>query len=258
MVKQHKNKGVDKLLLEVLESPVAFHRIYAKITGSINAGLLLSQLCYWDRKMQRVFWKTNADFANELGMSTWEFKTAKAMLVKAGFITVTRRGVPATSHYKVNKSAVLAQISSWLESNQQDGGNPTNKMGEIQPTITETNKPKTKDYSENTLKEKISSEELLGLDLKISKNSKLFLEEVDKILRPNYESAVTFASITKFLIEECQAMRLGPEIFIEAIEWAEKAANSRTATNPCGLFTSIVKENTGFKRQELLLRNKKS
>ena len=37
---------IKEVLEQFQELPIAYHKIYAKITGSITAGLLLSQLLY--------------------------------------------------------------------------------------------------------------------------------------------------------------------------------------------------------------------
>ncbi len=158
------NSEIDKLLQQILDHPIAYHRIYAKIAGGITAGLLLSQICYWSGKMKRAFWKTNDDFAEELGMGLGEFKAAKSKLIRSGFITVTRRGVPAKTHYVLDKTAVFAKIRSWSKFDQLDGQKSTNLLVKNQPTITKT---KTKITTKNNKKQTdFSLDEKLALELK--------------------------------------------------------------------------------------------
>lgn len=147
-----KQTDINKLLEEILTAPVAYHRVYSKITGSANTGLLLSQIFYWSNKMHRPFYKTNEDFADDLGIGLSTFKASKARLVKLGFISTFLRGVPPTTHYILHKSAVLAQIRNWLEIDQLNGRKPTNQMGGNRPNNTKTT---TKTTTENNNKKPI-------------------------------------------------------------------------------------------------------
>jgi hypothetical protein len=58
-----------KLLLESIgDRPIAFHRIYAKIGGSIHAGIFLAQSAYWSstkKEKDGWFWKTREQWTEE-------------------------------------------------------------------------------------------------------------------------------------------------------------------------------------------------
>jgi hypothetical protein len=69
--------------------PVAFHRCFVKVTGSVHAALMLSQAIYWlnpDRQGQTRgkdngwFWKSRDEWEAELGLSRWEQETARKQL----------------------------------------------------------------------------------------------------------------------------------------------------------------------------------
>ncbi|MDD5327455.1 MAG: hypothetical protein PHY02_06530 [Phycisphaerae bacterium] len=99
----------------------------------------------------------------------------------------------------------------------------------------------------------ISSEKVLGLDLEIAKGKKFFTTYLPVVFhRLNKRETVTFARMAVFFVEECQAGRLKPSIFYDAIEWA-KTAWSSNAINRKGLFVVKVKKETGFKAQKKLL-----
>jgi uncharacterized protein (UPF0297 family) len=69
--------------------PIAFHRCFVKLTGSVHAALMLSQALYWlnpERqgqgrgKDEGWFWKTREQWEAELGLSRWEQETARKQL----------------------------------------------------------------------------------------------------------------------------------------------------------------------------------
>lgn len=105
---------------------IAFHSIYAKITGSITAGVLLSQLIYWWYACgEREYYKTNKELCDETGMSIDELKNAKKRVFK--FFNVRVKGTPATTYYTMNEDAVLEAI-------QLDSVKATNQLVEKPPT----------------------------------------------------------------------------------------------------------------------------
>ena len=83
------------------QKPIAFYPIYTKLTGSITAGLLLSQLMYWFSKKDK-FYKTDKEIMKETMLSERELKTAKSKIKQLPFITVTREGVPAKTYYSID------------------------------------------------------------------------------------------------------------------------------------------------------------
>lgn len=154
-----KETEINSLLEALAEIPVAYQRIYAHITGSVTAGLLLSQIVYWWHReweghpKKTPFYKTDRDFAEDLAMGMSELKSAKAKLRKMGIITIKRKGVPCRTFYNVEKTALLAKISSWSKIDQLDGRKSTNWLGGNRPTITDntTKTTKDKDFSQTKL-----------------------------------------------------------------------------------------------------------
>ena len=248
---------INVLLKSFSQRPIAYQRIYATITGSVSSGLLLSQVVYWWYACgERDFYKTDGDFRAELGLGPREMRTAKATLQKRGFISIYLKGVPSITHYCVHISALLSKITSLSESYKLVGTNRTNKVGRNVPTITETNKPKPKEYTEITRKEIIekSSSEILDLDLLIAKEKKFFMEQLPKIFRYiNEEEAATFANITMHMVERVQSGKLEVGIFKDAVEWAREAAAANWAKSKKAVFVSKIIKETGFKKQEKLL-----
>jgi hypothetical protein len=89
-------------VLELLDRPIAFHRVLATITGSVAAGLMLSQALYWTRIKRRDqpesdgwFYKTQAEWEEETALGRSEQETARKRLRQTSFWQETRRGLPA-------------------------------------------------------------------------------------------------------------------------------------------------------------------
>jgi hypothetical protein len=138
------------------DRPIAFHRSYVAITGSVTAALMLSQAHYWQlRSSQADFWKTYDEWHEETGMSRRELETARKILVGKGFLTHTLSGCPAKSHYQVDFKAIYDALvsSGWetdspvqtsmAESAKLDCTNPPNLNGGIRQTKRTETTPET-------------------------------------------------------------------------------------------------------------------
>lgn len=130
---------------------IAFNPAYTKITGSITAGILLSQVIFWWGVVNgREFYKTNDDWCSELFLGLSELKSAKKKLIELELISITKRGIPAKTFYSLNCQNVIEMLSeygkntlsqnetfSWSKTDQQVGRKPTNWLVENRPTNTE-------------------------------------------------------------------------------------------------------------------------
>ncbi|CAD7288250.1 hypothetical protein [Campylobacter suis] len=90
-------------LRELNAKIIAFYPLYAKYTGSITAGLLLSQIiyCFSSLKRNKIF-KTDAELRNETMLSIDELKSAKRKLKECPFLTISVEGLPAKTFYEIN------------------------------------------------------------------------------------------------------------------------------------------------------------
>lgn len=138
------------------DKPIAFHPIFARISGGATAGLLLSQLVFWDKVSNgQEFYKTVDKITEETTLTRWEQETAIKDLKFRKFITVELKGIPAKRHFKINKSAIIEAIqlvsgktSNLLEENQQTSSLETDKL-----YVEESNKENKEDIEENPQKE---------------------------------------------------------------------------------------------------------
>ena len=120
-------------IIDFLDRPIAFHRLFVTITGSISAALMLSQALYWSKKTTDPdgwFYKTMLEWEEETALSEEEQATARKKLRKSGFWVEERRGLPAKLFFKINLSEFRLAIfncknseSSFRESRKQYSGN---------------------------------------------------------------------------------------------------------------------------------------
>jgi hypothetical protein len=122
--------AVKEILYELSEKPIAFQRVFVTITGSIHAGLFLSQACYWSkikRNEDGWFWKTREQWQEETGMERDAQEKSRRECAKVGVIEEELRGVPAKLFFRVNFEKLIELL-------QQVGGNSTSvKLGVLEP-----------------------------------------------------------------------------------------------------------------------------
>lgn len=132
--------------------------------------------------------------------------------------------------------------------------------------IRKENKPNPKGIGENKSKNKAAecridkklgidslAQQPLGLGLDAKKKLATFGLEMSEIFRLNEKEAYTFARIGQHLCNRVEAGSLPVTIFDAVVGWAKEAKNSR-AHNQKGLFVAKVKQETGFKGQDRLMR----
>ena len=141
-----RKKTMHKVMQQLHQRPIAYFPAYADLTGSVKAGLLLSQLMYWwSAKNGDTFDHTDEDLRAETRLSIEELKQAKKRLKQMGFIEITRQGLPARTFYTIDIDALttaLAQLPpSSLGSNQLLGNPPTGIVENTPPSWRETHQP---------------------------------------------------------------------------------------------------------------------
>lgn len=102
-----------KKLLQILSiKSIAFYPLLAKITGSIKAGLLLSQLLYWweERDDKEWIYKTIDEIKEETALSRYEQDEAIKKLKKLNIIKVELKGIPAKRHFQINFQVLISLL----------------------------------------------------------------------------------------------------------------------------------------------------
>lgn len=114
-------------LAKLLDKPIAFHRCFVNLCGSVSAGIMLSQGWYWsyvsEDEMRRDGWfyKTEQEWQKETGLTRREQQRARAILRKTGVWEENRKGVPARMFFRVDRNRVLSKLgvpSCTVEGNQ--------------------------------------------------------------------------------------------------------------------------------------------
>lgn len=107
----------EHVMLRMLDRPIAFHRIFVDVTGSVTAAVMLSQAFYWSRRTKipgNWFYKSAVEWQEETGLSRKEQQTARRKLREFDWWQEENRkanGAP-TIHYKLNVSGLLSHLST--------------------------------------------------------------------------------------------------------------------------------------------------
>jgi len=100
---------------QLIDRPIAFNPAFARLTGSINAALMLSQAFYWSQKTSDPdgwFWKTQNEWQVETCLQRYEQETARKRLVSLGILEEKKQGIPARLFFRVNMANIVALLTS--------------------------------------------------------------------------------------------------------------------------------------------------
>lgn len=113
-------------MLNLLDRPIAFNRTFVDLGLGITGALMLSQCVYWSTRTKDSdgwFYKTQAEWTEETGMTRREQETARKKLVSKGYVEEVRRGVPCKTYYRLNREALesaLVQVAQKRHSSMAD------------------------------------------------------------------------------------------------------------------------------------------
>ena len=128
-------------VLQLFDRPIAFHRCFVTLTGSVTAALLLSQAFYWQRRCKDPdgwWYKTRDHWFEETGMARREQEGARRKLRKLRLLQEERRGVPAQLWYRLDEARLLEALEA-LKNGQADdplavGAKPPFQLVQNRPT----------------------------------------------------------------------------------------------------------------------------
>ena len=92
-------------LLQLLDRPIAFHRCFVTLTGSVTAALMLSQALYWQRRCKEPegwWYKTLEEWTEETGLNRRETEAARIKLRALEVLEEKRTGSPAKLWYRID------------------------------------------------------------------------------------------------------------------------------------------------------------
>ncbi len=126
---------------EFLDRPIAFHRPFVKLGIGITGTLMLSQAIYWSRRTNAsgYFYKTQAEWEDETGMTRRELDTARKKLRDLSILEEKKQGVPCRIFYKINEPNLVEQMrhSSLAECAKQCSTNTQTCAAQKRQTKTE-------------------------------------------------------------------------------------------------------------------------
>lgn len=109
-------------LTKLLQRPIAFHRVFVDVTGSVAAGLFLSQLWYWKDRVPELdddgqprhgwFYKGVDEWFEETRLTYAEQAQARKILRRLGLLEEKKRGIPARLWFRLNVDRLIELIGS--------------------------------------------------------------------------------------------------------------------------------------------------
>jgi hypothetical protein len=161
-----KNK-IERSNLEYLDRPIAFHRIFVNVTGSVPSALFLSQVLYWQRrcpaKREGWWWKTAEDWQEETCLTRAQQQKARKTLISLKILEEKRQGIPCRLWFRLDQVELWKKIqvaASWQtgkevkQVNRDEAGkfaparaaSMPKKRQTISKTTSESTEKETKDY----------------------------------------------------------------------------------------------------------------
>ena len=154
-------------LTALLDPPIAFHRVYVTLTGSVKAALMLSQAVYWENTTddpEGWFYKSRDEWNAETGMERAEQEGARAILRAFPFWGEKLAGSPATVHYRVDCDALIESLKTLRQPSlvgaKQAISKPANRLAQNKPSerrktcqpkgAKQANPIRNRDYTETT------------------------------------------------------------------------------------------------------------
>ena len=118
------NSEMQMLMRQTLVRPIAFHRVFAEITGTATAGLFLSQCYYWSQLTvdPKGFYKSPEEWKAETKMTRYEQEKARKTLKDLGLVIEQLKGSPPRLYYLLDHDKllelILAQARAFIATNQ--------------------------------------------------------------------------------------------------------------------------------------------
>jgi hypothetical protein len=198
-----------KSLLSALQRPIAFHKIFAQISGGITSGLFLSQLFYWhDKGSDPDGWiyKNYREWEEETTMTRRELDTARKRLKAIAVIEEKKAGAPAKLFYRIDFDRLIALIGEFdpMDAANKDGAFRQTEMAHS-AKLNCTNPPNSLLYTETTAE--------------ITASSADDEKPVDPFFTGQYRA------IAREVVKQ-QKLSAAPRNFLEDGPWAELATET--------------------------------
>ena len=101
-------------MLEFPDRPIAYHRCFVSLTGSVMAAVMLSHALpcsQGDTDSDGWFHKTREEWEADTGLTRYEQETAREKLRACHFWEEERRGIPAKLFFRVKLEVLQESVS---------------------------------------------------------------------------------------------------------------------------------------------------
>ena len=125
------------------ERHITVPKVYLEILGDFNTAAFLNQLIFWSDKTKRAdgyFYKTYAEWNDELLLSEYQVRRSAKILKEKGFIDTKLKkanGSP-TLHYKVNMVELSESILNKLKNRNQTNLSNDSEVSLVSLTVDDT------------------------------------------------------------------------------------------------------------------------
>lgn len=135
-------------LHKLLDSPIAYHRIFVDWAGSVTGAVMLSQLFYWSKRTSNAegwVYKTAKEWEEETGLSVREQATARRCLRDVGLVEEKLKGIPPKVHFRIT-----GKICNFAESAKLNSPNQRTRDRRISEIKTENTAKNTNTRAEDS------------------------------------------------------------------------------------------------------------
>ncbi len=97
--------------IELLDRPIAYHRVFVTLVGSVKGAIMLSQAMYWQNRAKQTdgwWYKTAQEWEDETGLTRREQEKARKDCEK--FLETDLRDSPARLYWRVNDDVLMAAL----------------------------------------------------------------------------------------------------------------------------------------------------
>ena len=107
-------KTIDDIFNFCGKEKIAVNPAFIEITGDAHSAIALSQIIFWQKKMNRYIWKKDKELAEEICATDKQIRRIKANLKKLPFVKISlhkAQGLTQT-HYEIDMSLLEIELET--------------------------------------------------------------------------------------------------------------------------------------------------
>lgn len=111
------SSDLQHFLEKILDRPISYHRIFAKLTGDVQAGVFLSQAYYWSSRgsdPEGWFYKIQSEWEEETCLTRKQQENARKRLLQFDFWEEKKQDIPAKLYYRLDRPKLYQAIWAFL------------------------------------------------------------------------------------------------------------------------------------------------